>query len=218
MYPLVEWGHAGIIDRVRRLNKNELFYESVIASAQVFEQAIKRILRNELASSGMKIGKARMEDGGNGFFLIASTSLADTDQSLQQHCQSVNTMQKKPWNLVMNAPKIRPTLSELIVAITSQNDWECLTGKKKIEHARLPLSIHTLEDGCQIENIRCGLIAMRHQIVHQPNAPDLATIRPLAYFGESFLKRVLCPNNGIASKGIRDPLKRCSRFKRSLSC
>ena len=132
MYPLVEWGHQGITERLHCLNSNGLFYESVIASAQAFEQILKRIIRNELATRGLKIEKTKLQNGSHKFFLIASESLADTDHSLQRHCQSVSVLQKKPWNLVMDAPKERPTLSDLIVAITSQNEWECLIGTKKI--------------------------------------------------------------------------------------
>jgi len=214
MYPLVEWGHQGISERIHCLNSNGLFHESVIASSQVFEQVLKRILRNELAEGGLKIDKTKSEDGSNQFFLIPSASLAETDHSLQRHCQSVNTLQKKPWNLVMDAPKTRPILSELIVAITSQNEWECLIGRKKIEQSRWPDSVRDCADDLPIDSIRCGLIAMRHQIVHQPNAPDPKTIKPLAFFGESFLTKVLCPSTGIASHGIRDPLMKCSRFRK----
>jgi hypothetical protein len=214
MYPLVEWGHQGIAKRIHCLNNNDLFHESVIASAQAFEQVLKRIIRNELAERGLKIDKTKSEDGSNQFFLIPSESLTDTDHSLQRHCQSVNTLQKKPWNLVMDAPKTRPTLSELIVAITSQNEWECLIGTKKIERSRWPDAVRDGADDLPIDSIRCGLIAMRHQIVHQPNAPDPKTIKPLAFFGESFLTKVLCPSTGIASHGIRDPLKKCSRFRK----
>ena len=214
MYPLVEWGHQGITERIRRLNENGLFYESVVASAQAFEQVLKRILRNELAERGLKIDRTKLDDGDNKFFLLTSESLADTDHSLQKHCQSVNTIQKKPWNLVMDAPKTRPVLSQIIVAITSQNEWECLIGRKKIERSRWPQSVRDAANESQIESIRCGLIAMRHQIVHGPNSPDPMTIKPLAFFGESFLSKVLCPTNGIASQGIRDPLKKCSRFRK----
>lgn len=214
MYPLVEWGHQGITERIRRLNENGLFYESVVASAQAFEQVLKRILRNELAERGLKIDRTKLDDGANKFFLLTSESLADTDHSLQKHCQSVNTIQKKPWNLVMDAPKTRPVLSQIIVAITSQNEWECLIGRKKIERSRWPQSVRDAANELQIESIRCGLIAMRHQIVHGPNSPDPMTIKPLAFFGESFLSKVLCPTNGIASQGIRDPLKKCSRFRK----
>jgi len=214
MYPLVEWGHQGIAERIHCLNNNDLFHESVIASAQAFEQVLKRIIRNELAERGMKIDKTKSEDGRNQFFLIPSESLAETDHSMQRHCQSVNALQKKPWNLVMDAPKTRPTLSELIVAITSQNEWECLIGTKKIERSRWPDSVRDGADDLQIDSIRCGLIAMRHQIVHQPNAPAPKTIKPLAFFGESFLTKVLCPSTGIVSHGIRDPLKKCSRFRK----
>lgn len=214
MYPLVEWGHQGITERIRRLNENGLIYESVIASAQAFEQVLKRILRNELAERGLKIERTKLDDGANKFFLVTSESLADTDHSLQKHCQSVNTLQKKPWNLVMDAPKTRPVLSQIIVAITSQNEWECLIGRKKIGRSRWPQSVRDAAKELQIESIRCGLIAMRHQIVHGPNSPDPMTIKPLAFFGESFLSKVLCPTNGIASQGIRDPLKKCSRLRK----
>jgi hypothetical protein len=214
MYPLVEWGYQGITQRIHCLNSNGLFHESVIASAQAFEQVLKRIIRNELAEQGLKIEKMKLDDGSNQYFLVASESLANTDHSLQRHCQSVNTLQKKPWNLVMDAPKARPTLSELIVSITSQNEWECLIGTKKIERSRWPESIRQGAEDLSIGSIRCGLIAMRHQIVHQPNAPDPKTIKPLAFFGESFLAKVLCPSTGIASHDIRDPLKKCSRFRK----
>ena len=214
MYPLFEWGHQGIAERIHCLNSNGLFHESVIASAQAFEQVLKRIIRNELAEHGLMIDKTKSEDGSNQFFLIPSESLAETDHSLHRHCQSVNALQKKPWNLVMDAPQTRPTLSELIVAITSQNEWECLIGKKKIERSRWPDSVRDGADDLPIDSIRCGLIAMRHQIVHQPNAPDPKTIKPLAFFGESFLTKVLCPATGIASHGIRDPLKKCSPFRK----
>ena len=216
MYPLVEWGYQGITQRIHCLNRNGLFHESVIASAQAFEQVLKRIIRNELAAQGLKIEKTKLDDGGNKFTLVASESLADTDHSLQRHCQSVNALQKKPWNLVMDAPKARPTLSELIITITSQNEWECLIGTKKIERSRWPESIRQGTEDLPIDSIRCGLIAMRHQIVHQPNAPDPKTIKPLAFFGESFLAKVLCPSTGIASQGIRDPLKKCSRFRKKV--
>ncbi len=136
MYPLVEWGHQGITERIHCLNSNGLFYESVIASAQAFEQVLERILRNELAERGLKIEKSRFDDGSNKFFLVTSESLTETDHSLQRHCQSVNALQKKPWNLVIDAPKARPTLSDLIISITSQNEWECLIGTKKIERSR----------------------------------------------------------------------------------
>jgi len=214
MYPLVEWGHQGIAERIHCLNSNYLFHESVIASAQVFEQVLKRILRNELAEGGLKIDKTKSEDGSNQFFLIPSASLAETDHSLHKHCQSVNTLQKMPWNLVMDAPKTRPILSELIIAITSQNEWECLIGRKKIVQPRWPDSIRKGAEDLPIDSIRCGLIAMRHQIVHGSNSPDPKTIKPLAFFGESFLTKVLCPSTGIASYGIRDPLKKCSRFRK----
>ncbi len=214
MYPLVEWGHQGITERIHCLNSNGLFHESVIASAQAFEQVLKRIIRNELAERGLKIEKTKMDDGSNKFFLVTSESLADTDHSLQRHCQSVNALQKKPWNLVMDAPKTRPTLSELVVTITSQNEWECLISTKKIERSRWPDGVQEGAEDLPIDSIRCGLIAMRHQIVHQPNAPDPKTIKPLAFFGESFLSKVLCPSKGIASYGIRDPLKKCSRFRK----
>lgn len=214
MYPLVEWGHQGIAERIHCLNENGLFYESVIASAQVYEQALKRILRNELAERGLKIEKAKSENGSSHFFLTPSESLTETDHSLQVNCQSVNAIQKKPWNLVMNASTTRPTLNELIVAITSQYEWECLIGRKKIEQSRWPDSIRRGAADLPIDSIRCGLIAMRHQIVHEPNSPDPKTIKPLAFFGESFLTKVLCPSTGIASHGIRDPLKKCSRFRK----
>ena len=214
MYPLVEWGHQGIAERIHCLNTNGLFHESVIASSQVFEQVLKRILRNELAAGGLKIQKMKGEDGSNKFFLIPSESLAETDHSLQANCQSVNAIHKKPWNLVMDAPRTRPSLSELIVAITSQNEWECLIGRKNIEQSRWPDSIRRGAADLPIDSIRCGLIAMRHQIVHEPNSPDPKTIKPLAFFGESFLAKVLCPSTGIASHGIRDPLKKCSRFRK----
>jgi len=214
MYPLVEWGHQGITERICCLNSNGLFHESVIASAQVFEQVLKRILRNELAEAGLKIQKMKGGDGSNQFFLIPSESLAETDHSLQANCQSVNAIHKKPWNLVMDAPRTRPSLSELIVAITSQNEWECLIGRKKIEQSRWPDAIRRGAEDLPIDSIRCGLIAMRHQIVHEPNSPDPKTIKPLAFFGESFLAKVLCPSTGIASRGIRDPLKKCSRFRK----
>jgi hypothetical protein len=217
MYPLVEWGHNGITQRIHCLNSNGLFHESVIASTQAFEQVLKRIIRNELAGQGLKIEKTKLDDGSNKYFLVTSESLADTDHSLQRHCQSVNALQKKSWNLVMNAPKARPTLSELIVSITSQNEWECLIGAKKIARSRWPDSVHQGANDLAIDSIRCGLIAMRHQIVHQPNAPDPKTIKPLAFFGESFLAKVLCPSTGIASHGIRDPLKKCSAFRKKVS-
>jgi hypothetical protein len=214
MYPLVEWGHQGITERIHRLNSNGLFHESVIASAQAFEQVLKRIIRNELAERGLKIEKMKREYGGNQFFLTPSESLAETDYSLQANCQSVNAIHKKPWNLVMDAPRTRPSLSELIVAITSQNEWECPIGRKKIEQSRWPDSIRRGATDFPIDSIRCGLIAMRHQIVHEPNSPDPKTIKPLAFFGESIITKVLCPYTGIASQGIRDPLKKCSRFRK----
>jgi len=214
MYPLVEWGHQGISERIHCLNSNGLFHESVIASAQVFEQVLKRIIRNELAERGLKIQKMKGEDGSNKFLLTLSESLAETDHSVQANCQSVNAIHKKPWNLVMDAPRTRPSLSELIVAITSQNEWECLIGRKKIEQSRWPDSIRRGAADLPIDSIRCGLIAMRHQIVHEPNSPDPKTIKPLAFFGESFITKVLCPSTGIASHGIRDPLKKCSRFRK----
>jgi len=214
MYPLVEWGHQGISERIHCLNSNGLFHESVIASAQVFEQVLKRIISNELAERGLKIQKMKGEYGSNKFLLTPSESLAETDHSVQANCQSVNAIHKKPWNLVMDAPRTRPSLSELIVAITSQNEWECLIGRKKIEQSRWPDSIRRGAADLPIDSIRCGLIAMRHQIVHEPNSPDPKTIKPLAFFGESFITKVLCPSTGIASHGIRDPLKKCSRFRK----
>jgi len=214
MYPLVEWGYQGITERIHILNSNGLFFESVIASAQAFEQILKRIIRNELAEQGLKIDRTKSKDGSIQFLLIPSESLAETDRSLNRHCQSVNALRKKPWNLVMGAPTQRPTLSELVVSITSQNDWECLIGTKKIERSRWPESVRkeAMDMAFQLETIRCGLIDMRHQIVHGPNSPDPKTIKLLAFFGESFLTKVLCPSKGIASHGIRDPLKKCSRF------
>jgi hypothetical protein len=216
MYPLVEWGYQGITHRINCLNSNGLFHESVIASAQAFEQVLKRIIRDELAGRGMKIEKTKLDDGSDKYLLVKSESLADTDHAMQRHCQSVNALQKKPWNLVMDAPKTRPTLSKLIVSITSQNEWECLIGTKKIERSRWPESIHQGAEDLSIDSIRCGLIAMRHKVVHGPNSPDPKTIKPLAFFGESFLAKILCPSTGIASHGIRDPLKKCSRFRKQV--
>ena len=167
-----------------------------------------------MAIRGLKIEKMKLDNGSNKYFLVASESLADTDHSMQRHCQSVNVLHKKPWNLVMDVPKARPPLSELIIAITSQNEWECLIGTKKIERPRWPESVRQGAENLPIDSIRCGLITMRHQIVHAPNSPDPKTIKPLAFFGESFLAKVLCPSTGIASHGIRDPLKKCSRFRR----
>ena len=80
--------------------------------------------------------------------------------------------------------------------------------------SRWPDSVRDGADVLPIDSIRCGLIAIRHQIVHQPNAPDPKSIKPLAFFGESFLTTVLCPAAGIASHGIRDPLKKCSPFRK----
>jgi hypothetical protein len=217
MYPLLEWGHQGATERIHCLNGNGLFYESVIASAQGFEQILKRIIGNELATRGLMIEKIKLQNGSHEFFLIASESLADTDHSLQRNCQSVSVLQKKPWNLVMNASKARPTLSALIVAITSQNEWECLIGDKKFERSRWPDSIRKGARDLSVDSIRCGLIRMRHQIVHGPNSPDPKTIKLLAIFGESFLSKVLFPTNGITSHGIRYPLKKCSRFRKQAS-
>jgi len=75
MYPLVEWGHQGIAERIQCLNENGLFYESVIASAQVYEQVLKRILRNQLAPQGMMIGQEKGEDGVPQLILKPTTSL-----------------------------------------------------------------------------------------------------------------------------------------------
>ena len=90
--------------------------------------------------------------------------------------------------------------------------WE-----KKIPHYLWPDSVRNGAEDLPIQHIRCGLIAMRHQIVHGPNSPDPKTIKPLAIFAETFLAEVLCPTNGIASQGIRDPLKKCSRFRKQAS-
>jgi len=107
-----------------------------------------------------------------------------------------------------------PVLSKLITSVTSQKEWDCLVGKKKIPHYLWPYAVRDAAKDLPIQHIRCGLIAMRHQIVHGPNSPDPKTIKPLAFFGESFLAKVLCPKNGITSYGIRDPLKKCSRFRK----
>ena len=155
-------------------------------------------------------------DRSKNLVLAQAESLKDIDISLQKHCESFRAIQKS-WNLVMDAPKGRPTLSDLIVAITSQNEWECLIGTKQIERSRWPDSIQKGAEDLPIDSLRCGLIAIRHQIVDSPNSPNPKTIKPLAFFGESFLSKVLCPSKGIASHGIRDPLKKCSRFRKQMS-
>jgi hypothetical protein len=78
MYPLLEWRQQGATERIHCLNGNGLFYESVIASAQGFEQILKRIIGNELATRGLMIEKIKLQNGSHEFFLIASESLADT--------------------------------------------------------------------------------------------------------------------------------------------
>jgi len=214
MYPLVEWGYKGIIGRIHCLNENRLFYESVIASAQVYEQVLKRILRNQLATQGLMIAQEKLDNGKFRLKLKSAESLGQIDEAIRHNLNSTRSIHKRAWDLAMGAPGEMPTISELVISITSQNEWHCLIDDDKIERPRWPDSIHTGATDMKIEKIRCGLIPMRHKIVHGPNSPDPKTIKPLAFFGESFLTKLLCPSKGIASHGIRDPLKKCSRFRK----
>jgi hypothetical protein len=214
MYPLVEWKYQGIIERIHRLNSSDLFYESVIASAQVYEQVLKRILRNQLAPQGLMIAKEKQGNGQFRLILKPADSLGRIDEAIRYNLNSTRTIHKRAWNLAMNAPATMPTASGLMVSITSQNEWHCLIDEEKIEQSRWPESIRQGAEDLAIDSIHCGLIPMRHKIVHGPNSPDPKTIKALAFFGESFLAKVLCPSNGIASQGIRDPLKKCSRFRK----
>jgi hypothetical protein len=216
MYPLVEWKYQGIIERIQRLNSSDLFYESVIASAQVYEQVLKRILRNQLAPQGLMIAKEKQDNGQFRLILKPADSLGRIDEAIRHNLNSTSTIHKKAWNLAMNAPARMPTASGLMISITSQNEWHCLIDEEKIERSRWPESIRQGAEDLAIDSIRCGLIPMRHKIVHGPNSPDPRTIKPLAFFGESFLAKVLCPSTGIASQGIRDPLKKCSRFRKQV--
>lgn len=217
MYPLVEWRYQGIIERIHRLNSNGFFYESVIASAQVYEQVLKRILRNQLAPQGLMIAKEKQDNGRYRLKLKPADSLGRIDEAIRCTLNSTSTIHKIAWNLAMGAPAAMPTAGQLIISITSQNEWHCLNDDEKIKRSRWPDSIQKGAGDLPIDSIRCGLIAMRHKIVQSPNSPDPKTIKPLAFFGESFLSKVLCPSKGIASHGIRDPLKKCSRFRKQVS-
>lgn len=55
MYPLCNWGHAGIKQRFIRLLKEGFEHEALLASVQVIEQTLKRVLRSELANQGLRL-------------------------------------------------------------------------------------------------------------------------------------------------------------------
>jgi hypothetical protein len=216
MYPLHNWGYQQIIERIHRLNSNELFYESVIASAQVYEQVLKRILRNELAKQGVMLAKKNTGSKEKGIKTKPSNSLRQIDGSVRYLARSATVIHEQAWDVAMNAPNANPSLDKLIKTITSEKELRFLLEGKKMERIHWPDSILAEVENSGIDSIRCGLIHMRHEILHGANAADIQTVRVIAFFGESFLAKLLCPSNGIASQGIRDPLKKCSAFRKQV--
>jgi len=211
MYPLCNWGHAGVRQRFMRLLHEGFEHEALLVSVQVIEQTLKRVLRSELASRGTRLP---LEKKGK-LLLVEAKSLNEIDDSIAVRAQSLSTV-KEAWSLVFKGREQRD-LRKIIDAIAGKESSHCLFERKKIaetawhriisEHAAL---IERGERG-----LICGLSEMRHKLVHAPNAPDRFSVEALAPFGVHLATSLIDRQEGLVAFGIRDPLLRCQSFNKA---
>lgn len=211
MYPLCNWGHAGVKQRFTRLLHEGFEHETLLASVQVIEQTLKRVLRSELARRGSRLPLERKGK----LLLEKAESLRAIDGSIAIRAQSLSTI-KQAWNLTFKRQEGRD-LERVIDTIAGANSSHCLFQRAKIPEADWHRTIS--ERAMLIERgergLICGLSEMRHKLVHEPNAPDRFSVEALAPFGAHLATSLIDRQHGLVPLGFRDPLLRCQPFKKS---
>ena len=211
MYPLCNWGHAGVRQRFMRLLHDGFEHEALLVSVQVIEQILKRVLRSELASQGIRFP---LEKKGK-LLLVEAKSLNEIDDLIAVRAQSLSTV-KEAWSLVFKGREQRD-LRKIIDAIAGKNSSHCLFERMKIAETAWHKTI--AEHAALIERgergLICGLSAMRHKLVHAPNAPDRFSVEALAPFGVHLATSLIDRQEGLVAFGIRDPLLRCQSFNKA---
>ena len=212
MYPLCNWGHAGIKQRFIRLLKEGFEHEVLLASVQVIEQTLKPVLRSELANQGLRLPLERKGK----LLLEEAKSLREKDELIAIHAQSLSTA-KEVWKIVFKNHK-EGDLAKVIDAIAGANSSHCLFHPTKIPEAYWHRTIS--EQALLIERgergLICGLSKMRHKLVHAPNAPDRFSIEALAPFGVHLATSLIDREEGLVLLQFRDPLLRCQPFKKTV--
>ena len=210
MYPLCNWGHAGVKQRFMRLLHEGFEHEALVASVQVIEQTLKRVLRSELAHQGSRLPLERKGK----LFLEHATSLGEVDKSIAVRAQSLSTVMQA-WSLVFKGRE-DIDLSRVIDGIAGIYSSHCLFERTNIPentwHRIISENAALIERGER--GLICGLSEMRHKLVHAPNAPDRFSIEALAPFGAYLATSLIDRQDGLVAFGIRDPLLRCQSFKK----
>lgn len=186
-------------------------HEALLASVQVIEQTLKRVLRSELAHQGSRLPLERKGK----LFLEEATSLGEIDKSIAARAQSLSTV-KQAWSLVFKGRE-EIDLSRVIDEIAGTYSSHCLFERKNIPetawHRIISENVALMERGER--GLICGLSEMRHKLVHAPNAPDRFSIEALAPFGAYLATSLIDRQEGLVAFGIRDPLLRCQSFKKT---
>ena len=211
MYPLVTWSKDKIVDRIDSLNRNEFYYESVVASAQTVERLLKRTIRSELASRGQTLHHI---DGTLKLKLVKAETLSDIEASMKKHCQSVDAMKGSPWRLAVK-PKIGLSMAEVIDSVAGANAWQTYMSNKTLRRYSLHISVLTAMDHPISPDVAVpfGLNSLRHRLVHAANAIDINLVRHHAGFGKHLVEALLDPDCGLTSLNLRDPQK-ATRMKK----
>lgn len=201
MYPLHTWQFAGLESRLNKLLAQDLDFESIVASTQVIEQLIKRIMRDHMARSGRHLRKV---ENGSQLRLVQALSVKDIETSLMQHAQSIQKI-RTFWGRIM--PPGSTPLPAVFDSICGHGTWLALT-------ATLPfapvagLGLELIE-----QTLNAGLFATRHKIVHGLRAPPQGTVRALAPFGVKVALHLAHPEQGLTTLEIRDPFLKSFPFR-----
>lgn len=206
-YPLVSWSPQAIIRRIDLLNSNQLYYESVIVSTQVIERLLKRIVRNELATVGMRLISI---DDSRRLTIDSASGLNQIDQSLRRYCQSIDTLSQDPWRLTVKT-RIALSMAQFITIMADNSAWQTLISTKRLAHEQIHSSVKIAccDLGLAQVGLPYGLNRLRHKLVHAPNAAPLKVVTPHAFFGRELVACLLSSSDVMKRLGLKDPLKAC---------
>ncbi|MCA9630972.1 MAG: hypothetical protein KC766_25075, partial [Myxococcales bacterium] len=125
MYPMTQWGHAGVAERLEALLEAKFFHETVVASVQVMEQAFKRVLRSYMVQHRVSVQKS----GRWALTQISASSREVIDIALRNHAQSIGSL-NEVWKVVVSGQSNR--LPALVDAFSGHNTWSLLVTAKPV--------------------------------------------------------------------------------------
>lgn len=195
MYPLTRWSPKEVVTRLELLADAGFHQESIVASVQVLEQALKRILRSHMVQKRIGVTKRR-----NQLITFSAKSKEEIDDALRHHAQSIDAI-RTTWRAALGKESLG--LSETLDAIGGPTTWTALFSKKP---TRVRAARGTVE-------VPYGLNRMRHLLIHGRTSPPRADIEQLATLGSEVVARILVPEEW-ERHGHRSPFRRVFPFRK----